>query len=75
MPRRMKTRQTPISTKCPVCLGVKRTQVINVLAKPMLISLSQAIVRHENGKPPEGWPDEWYAPELYAAAADMALKN
>lgn len=54
-------------------LGVKRTAVIDVTAKPVLEGLARAIVTQENGLPPEGRPSGWYPPEVYARAAELAL--
>lgn len=47
---------------------------INLFDRKVLIALTEAIVRHENGKPPAGWPAHWYTSEQYNAAADMAYK-
>jgi len=54
-------------------LKVKRTDKIDLTAKPLLTALAQAIVLRENGAPPPGRPPGWYAPELYDAAAGMVL--
>lgn len=54
-------------------LGVKRFEKIDLRAKPRLIALAEAIVLHENGTPAPGRPAGWYAPALYAAAADTLL--
>jgi hypothetical protein len=51
-------------------LGVKRTDVIDLKDAAVLAALARAIVRQENGKPPEGG---WYPAEMYERAAKMAL--
>jgi len=52
-----------------------RSQVLDLTARPTLISFARAIVRHENGAPPEGYPPFWYAPASYADAAELALQS
>ena len=54
-------------------LNVKRTDKINVAAKPVLLALTQAIILHENGTPTAGRPSCWYDPSLYAQAAALVL--
>lgn len=54
-------------------LGVRRVDRINLTQRPILIGLARAIVTHENGHPPAGVPENWFAPALYAQAADLAL--
>jgi hypothetical protein len=54
-------------------LSVKRTCPIDLTARPVLAALAAAITRQENGKPPEDRPPGWYAQEVYARAADLAL--
>lgn len=54
-------------------LKVRRTDKINLASKPVLISLAQAIILHENGKPPPGRPVGWYDPALYDEAAGLVL--
>lgn len=54
-------------------LKVKRTDVIDLRNKAVLTGLARAIVRHENGPPPPGRPEDWYDDALYNAAADAAL--
>ncbi len=54
-------------------LGVRRTDRIDLTKKPALTCLAAAIVVHENGHPPPGTPDKWFAPMLYEQAADLAL--
>lgn len=44
------------------------------LERDFLITLAQAIVRHENGHSPEGWPPYWYGLNVYRAAADLAME-
>ena len=48
-------------------MGVQRREVLDIAKPATLASLARAIVKHENGK------GEWYAPELYAQAASLAL--
>lgn len=48
-------------------LGVQRRDTLDLTKPAVLASLARAIVRHENGK------GDWYAPELYAQAAHLAL--
>lgn len=54
-------------------LKVKRTEVIDLTAAPVLTALAAAITRHENGRAMEGFPRDWYPPGLYARAAELAL--
>ncbi len=54
-------------------LNVKRTDKIDLRSKDMLISLTQAIVLHENGTPPADRPAGWYDPSIYDQAAALAL--
>ena len=54
-------------------LNVKRTDKIDVNAKPTLIALTQAIILHENGSAPSGRPSGWYDPALYDQAAALVL--
>ena len=53
-------------------LGVGVDDVI-LLTKVNLIRLAQAITRHENGRPPKGYPFYWYEDGVYEEAASMAL--
>ncbi len=48
-------------------LGVKRRQALDLAKPAVLAGLARAIVQHENGK------GDWYAAELYAQAASLAL--
>lgn len=48
-------------------MGVRRRQRLDLRNAATLANLARAIVRHENGK------GDWYAPELYAQAASLAL--
>lgn len=50
-------------------MGVKRREVVDLKDRGTLIRLARAIVRHENGA------KEWYAEELYTAAAYAAGKE
>lgn len=54
-------------------LGVKRTAALDLADKKILLALARAITREENGPPAEGRPAHWYAEEVYARAADLAL--
>ena len=56
-------------------LNVKRTEALNLHDPKMLISLTQAIVLHENGWPPRDRPKFWYAQKIYEAALYAALKQ
>ncbi|MGY0779821.1 structural protein [Azospirillum argentinense] len=38
-----------------------------------LTGMARAIVTHENGRAPQGFPADWYSPEHYYRAAMMAL--
>lgn len=38
-----------------------------------LEKLARAIVRHENGSPPMGYPPDWYPDETWKAAVKLAL--
>lgn len=37
-----------------------------------LIALTKAIARHENGRPPAGWPTDWFDHSVYVEAARLA---
>lgn len=54
-------------------LGVRRIDRIDLTRKLVLMRLAAAIIGHENGRPPAGVPENWFAPALYAQAADLAL--
>jgi hypothetical protein len=54
-------------------LGVGRRDPVDVTKKDTLVRLSEAIVRHENGKPPIDRPADWYDDSDYTTAADRAL--
>ena len=54
-------------------LGVRRAEKIDLASKPVLTALARAIVLHENGRPPKGWPSGWYASDLYDKAASLVL--
>ena len=56
-------------------IGVEREQRLNLFDRKVLIKLTEAIVRHENGRPLAGYPLYWYTTEQYNAAADQAYKN
>jgi len=43
------------------------------LTREHLITVARAIVIHENGRPPAGWPADWYSDAQYEKAADLAL--
>ncbi len=54
--------------------GIPRDVLIDITDKKVLISITKAIVHHENGYPPHGMPPFWYTEEQYQIAADSALK-
>ncbi len=54
-------------------IGVKVDDQIDLCAQKTLVALSQAIVCHENGRPPQGRVAHWYDPSVYAAAAALVL--
>lgn len=56
-------------------MGVGRGAALDVADKTTLLSLSRAIVLHENGRPPQGRPPCWYVNGLYETAADLALNE
>ncbi len=56
-------------------LKVGRCEKINVLGKKTLITLAKAITRHENGRPPENLPADWYDDLVYRRAASLALSS
>lgn len=49
-----------------------RGERVNLDERATLAKFAEAIVRHENGKPPKGTPDYWYEPSIYQQAADLA---
>ena len=54
-------------------MKIKPRDTLNLTRKEALTALAQAIVVHENGKPPKGRPAVWYPPELYVEAAQLVL--
>ena len=52
-------------------LGVRRRQKLDLTRPDTLAGFARAIVKHENGQ--EKDRGDWYAPELYAQAASLAL--
>lgn len=54
-------------------MGVKRTGKIDLCAQNVLVALVQAIVLHENGKPPQGRLPNWYDASVYTQAAALVL--
>lgn len=54
-------------------MKVRRTDKIDLTNRSTLLTLTRAIVRHENGNPPPGRPEGWYGDDLYAAAADLVM--
>ncbi|MBI3441724.1 MAG: structural protein [Proteobacteria bacterium] len=54
-------------------LGVRRTDKIALTSAPVLIALTCAIVRHENGPPPPARSPDWYEQALYTQAAGLVL--
>lgn len=55
-------------------MGVGQEQRLDIHDPATLASLATAIVRHENGRPPQG-RDDWYGEDLYAEAARLALNR
>ena len=55
-------------------LKVARRSVIDVTRSDVMQAVARAIVRHENGSPPAGYPANWYSPALYAQAVKMVLQ-
>lgn len=55
-------------------LKVARRSVIDLKRRDVMAALARAIVRHENGRPPAGYPADWYAPALYVQATVMVLQ-
>lgn len=56
-------------------LGVTRRTPLNLKDRHLLIRLAQAITLHENGPPAPGYTPEWFAHDIYAKAADLALDS
>lgn len=52
-------------------LKVQRRDRLDLTDRAVLTALCEAIIRHENGHPPAGYPPLWYAGALYAEAAAM----
>lgn len=52
-------------------LGVKPMDRITLDEKTM-VTLAQAIVVHENGRPPKGMPTYWYEDDLYREAYSLS---
>jgi hypothetical protein len=53
-------------------MRVARRRRLNLEDRDMLVALTKAIVRHENGKPGNGSAD-WYPDEIYREAANLAF--
>lgn len=60
-----------IADVCKRC-GLKQDDVINDII-PVLVSLAQIIILHENGHPPPETPPYWYGDNVYEKAKMMAL--
>ena len=56
-------------------LRVGRREKIAVAEKYILISLTRAICRHENGRPPKNTPKDWYHDAVFEHAAQLVLKG
>ena len=54
-------------------LQVEFREVVDLRRADVLIGMARAIVRHENGRPPEDTPADWYALDMYEEAARLAL--
>lgn len=53
-----------------LCVGVDDVLKFN---RSTVIKLCKAIVRHENGRPPEGYPFYWYDDETYDRAYTLSV--
>jgi hypothetical protein len=54
-------------------MGVDPDEVVSLHDRALLMQMTQAMSLQENGHPPTGLPLFWFAPDVYADAADMAL--
>jgi hypothetical protein len=52
-------------------LGVAPDAPIDLCERRTMITLARAIVRHENGPAPKGYPRDWYADEIYLRAFEL----
>lgn len=56
-------------------LGVAVRQKIDPTDPRILIALTMAMVRQENGKPPPSYPENWYDAAIYEEACRMACQH
>ena len=49
-------------------LGVSVEAKIDLGQEDILIKMARAIIRHENGRAPRGYPRDWYQDEIYQRA-------
>lgn len=56
-------------------MGISQKHFIDLSDPDVLISLSKAIVIHENGHPPSDMPEYWYDEVIYHEAAMIALNE
>ncbi len=54
-------------------MAVKPDDKIDLRAQEVLVALTQAIVLHENGRPPQGRVPAWYDASVYSQAAALVL--
>lgn len=52
--------------------NIPRNRALNLNDPLEQMSVMKAFVLHENGRPHEGWDDEWYDDAVYRRAIDMA---
>lgn len=53
--------------------GVDPDAAVNWSEPVMMVSITRAIVTHENGRAPAGRPADWYEPAIYSKAARLAI--
>jgi len=55
--------------------GIPPNFALDIRDIDTLITISKAIVIHENGHPPDNMPDSWYEEYIYHSAAMTALRR
>ncbi len=55
--------------------GIPPNILFDITDKAILISVTKAIVHHENGFPPSNMPPFWYTDREYELAAESALQQ